>query len=539
MRSSRRARTADLAPYAAGLVALGIGCYQMSLPHVLTGVLGYNLGYDDGVYAGVSIRLVHGVLPYRDFVFVQPPGIAYILAPFSALGVVLGSHAALILDRCLTVVVVAANAVLAGRLLRPAGRLAMIVASFALAVWPLAVAVDRGVELEPYVVFFALLGALVLFARGGDPSHRRLLLAGALLGFAVVVKTWGVLPAAAALLVFLPRWRRGGQWLLLGMAAGAVVPCAPFLVTAPRAFVHEVIFDQLGRQNAYAATRLGPRLLTISGADALSAFSVAAGVAVAVFVVFGVAVIGLFALSYRRCTRLEWFALAAGMLALAGMFASPIQYDHYAYFPAAFLAVLLGVCAGRASATIARLRGERSTLRHSAATPVRIPRVAPGLSLLVAVGLVVFLIQQDTAFAGSYLSEASRAPSLASYIPPGACVISDFPSDLLAASRSTPSTPGCPAVIDPFGMYLSGDDGRSPHLDPPAFRTSFVALWFVLLQRADYVELRIPYSDLIPWVPAMITWFSDNFRLIAHLDYAYAKPYIDAVKDIYVYQRIT
>ena len=39
-------------------------------------------GYDDGVYYGASAAFVHGLLPYKDFVLVHPPGILLILAPF-------------------------------------------------------------------------------------------------------------------------------------------------------------------------------------------------------------------------------------------------------------------------------------------------------------------------------------------------------------------------------------------------------------------------------------------------------------------------
>jgi hypothetical protein len=31
--------------------------------------------YDDGVYFGASVELLHGVLAYRDFAFIQPPAI--------------------------------------------------------------------------------------------------------------------------------------------------------------------------------------------------------------------------------------------------------------------------------------------------------------------------------------------------------------------------------------------------------------------------------------------------------------------------------
>ena len=212
----------------AGLVALGIGIYQLSLPNVLSGVLPVTRDYDEGVYVSVSIRLIHGVLPYRDFVFIHPPGIALLMSPLALLGVITGSSASsLIIARVLILVVVAINAVLVGRLVRLIGRVAVAVASFSLALWPLSVAVDRDIELEPYLVLFCLVGALLVFKTDEDPSKRRVFLGGLAFGFAFAVKIWALMPIAAVLLVMLPRWRREGRWLVLGMATAVLLRVYP------------------------------------------------------------------------------------------------------------------------------------------------------------------------------------------------------------------------------------------------------------------------------------------------------------------------
>jgi 4-amino-4-deoxy-L-arabinose transferase-like glycosyltransferase len=233
---------------AAGAIVLGVGCYQLAQPHVLTGVLGYNEGYDDGVYVAVATRLVHGVLPYRDFVYLHPPGMAYLMAPSAAIGIVGGSDWSLIIARIVTVIVTAANAVLVALLVRPLGKAAMAVSGFALALWPYAVFVDGKIELEPYLVFFALLGAVFLFS-DKEQTTRRLFGGGFLLGSAFVVKVWGALPIAAALLVWLPQWRSRARPIVAGMVSSILGLCLPFLVVAPRAFAHDVILAQLHRQN--------------------------------------------------------------------------------------------------------------------------------------------------------------------------------------------------------------------------------------------------------------------------------------------------
>lgn len=72
---------------AAALLALGLRTYRLARPGELFGVA----WYDDGVYFGSAVRLVHGVLPYRDFVFVQPPGITLLMVPVALLSKVTGA----------------------------------------------------------------------------------------------------------------------------------------------------------------------------------------------------------------------------------------------------------------------------------------------------------------------------------------------------------------------------------------------------------------------------------------------------------------
>src|ERR1035441_2608827 len=65
-------------------VALAICLYQLTLPSVLFGIHGFSgNGYDDGVYLGAAVRLVNGAIPYRDFVFLQPPGSVLLFSPIA------------------------------------------------------------------------------------------------------------------------------------------------------------------------------------------------------------------------------------------------------------------------------------------------------------------------------------------------------------------------------------------------------------------------------------------------------------------------
>ena len=64
----------------------------------------------------------------------------------------------------------------------------MLVTGVSLALFPLAVAADQSLLLEPYLVCLSLLGVIALFARDGLASPRRVLLAGLVLGFAGTIK---------------------------------------------------------------------------------------------------------------------------------------------------------------------------------------------------------------------------------------------------------------------------------------------------------------------------------------------------------------
>lgn len=513
-----------------GAAALAVAVYQLSLPNVLTGVLPADLGYDDGVYTGAAIRLVHGVLPYRDFVFVHPPGITYLLAPFAALGLVVGSHVTAVLDRCLAAAVVVANPILAGWLVKPLGRVATFISAFALALWPLAVAADRGVELEPFVAFFCLLGAVLLFS--GKPASRwRLAVAGTAFGFALLVEVWAIFPIAAALLVWSPRWNRGAKWLLAGLAVGIIAPSLPFLIAAPHAYFHDVIMDQLVSKPSLPSTPFPNRLLLLGGAQGLSAFSISGPVAIGIFAVGVVAVVMIFSRDLRKRQPLEWFALLLAVITFLGMLGERTFFDRYAYFSVAMATPLLGVCGALVQN---RLPGRRSRGRHAAGR-VRSPtrpasRPLAALGLVALLGLVAFLLQQDTAFGAVYLSPASAVSSVARYIPPGSCVLFDYPGELIAAGRFTPSKPNCPAIVDPFGMFLNYDSDI-PHLPPPRYPVHFEDLWFQYLQRADVVLLHAPYSDYIAWSGSTESWFSQHFFLERALNFS-------PEKELYIYRRV-
>ncbi len=351
-------------------LALALAAYQLSLPSVLFGVqIGPTPGieYDDGVYLGVAVRFVHGVLPYRDFDFIQPPGIVWLMSPVALLGKLTGTQSAMGLARCITVLVEGLNAALIALVVRRRGPAAMIVAGLVFASFPLAATADHTLTLEPYLVCFCLIGAALLFPKSGPTGHRRILLAGIAFGFAGSIKLWAALPLAAALICLVPMWRTAIRPFLAGCVVGFGASTILFFASAPDAFIHDVVFVQVNRGGAavLGGLSVAQRLVMITGLGGIPRFATAT--ALAVFIVVGLMALAAltYSLEFRRCTRLDWFALVAAALVIPGMFVPSEFYPDYSYFPHTFLALLLGVCVGQLAAATQRLAAARHLPTHA------------------------------------------------------------------------------------------------------------------------------------------------------------------------------
>src|SRR5262249_32088965 len=143
----------------ASLLALGLRLYQLARPGYLLGLT----EYDDGPYFGSAVRLVHGTLPYRGFIFVQPPGITLLMAPAALVAKAAGRAGGMAAGRVLTALAGAAAVPLIGLLVRHRGVVAAVVACGVLAVYPDSVSAAHTVLVEPWLVLFCLAGALLVF----------------------------------------------------------------------------------------------------------------------------------------------------------------------------------------------------------------------------------------------------------------------------------------------------------------------------------------------------------------------------------------
>lgn len=168
-----------------------LGFVAALLVRVVPGGLEGAVDYDEGVYVTAALALLEGRFPWRDFVFLHPPGVALWLVP-AALA---GPKAALLWGRVLSAMVGALNAVLVGRVVRGWAGLA---AAVWLGLWWETVLTDRGVFLEP-LMNGAGLGALLLLSH--EPNRRRVMVAGALCGAAVAFKLLGAVWCVVAFIV--------------------------------------------------------------------------------------------------------------------------------------------------------------------------------------------------------------------------------------------------------------------------------------------------------------------------------------------------
>ncbi len=500
--SSQPARWTRPDPVTAAIVvmtalALALRLYQLSRPDYLIGVT----EYDDGTDFGSAILLVHGHLPYRDFIMVQPPGITLLMAPVALVTKGVGTAWGMGVGRILTALAGTAAVTMGGLLVRHRGLLAAILTCGILAVYPAAVQAAHTVLLEPWLVLFCLAGALATFDGDQLASWPRLAWGGAAFGFAGAIKVWAILPVLV-ILVLAARQPRRAATFAAGVVAGFAIPVLPFAAMAPRTFYHSVIVAQLVRVDA-VRTPLAFRLREMTGLTSATGLGTVPLLIVSLAIAVGVA--ACCALAWRRTGQrlslLDWFALGSTALTVAAFLWPSDFYYHYAGFLAPFLALAVGL-------PVSRLIG--------IPRPAGQPGVSPLLAACVATGIAVLVMAAVQAGAESGLRPAVAPHAVAAarrIIPPGACVLTDQVSYTIAADRF-PSRPGCPPIVDAVGSDYSLSGGRNASTGAgrsPAVR----ALWLAALHHAQYVWLSNLSAKRIPWsVPEISAYFHQDFRRV-------------------------
>ena len=461
---------------------------------VMTGHLTGSWEYDDAVYFGTAVQLVHGLVPYRDFVLIQPPGVPLVLTPVALLSFPLGTHTALEVARALVPLVSFANVLLLGRLLRHRSPLAVATACLVLALFPDAILASSSLLLEPFLNLFCLLGLLALFSADRlTPRTDLTIWAGLAFGVGGTMKTWAVIPLAAVAVVLLLRGRVA-QVIVLAVAAGIgfLLPCLPFVLLAPGPFVHQVFLDQLGR-TGQAGQPILVRLEFMTtvwpglGVPPGHRYEVlAAGAAGVLLAVFAAAFAVLPGEGNRRLpTQLEGFAILSTVLVGVALCWPAEFFYHYAAFLAPFLALLLGLAVAR------------------------MERAKP--QLMAALVAVVFVAGLLHAAAIPALLQRAKDPSalLAATIPSGACVVTDETEYTLNADRFLARQRSCPVVVDALGTTISISGSQVP--SSPQAQAAAPA-WLSYFSRATYLLLTPLSADRIPWNRQLESYVERNFH---------------------------
>jgi alpha-1,2-mannosyltransferase len=503
----------------ATILALAVRLFTLTRPGFLT----QSTEYDDGVYLGAAIRLTQGVLPYKDFAFVQPPGIVLLMTPAALFARLTSTAAGMALARVLTALASTACIPLAGRLVRHRGTVTTALTCGILAIYPADIAAAHTLLLEPWMNLLCLAGANLAFS-GGRLTDRtsRLAWAGVIIGVAGSVKFWAGAPAAVLLVICLldrrpPNWRGRTTGYLGGLAAGFAIPVLPFLALGPGTFLRETIAYQAARTGT--SVPLNERLAHITGVidllDQAGRLTVSAGanslfgqaviadtvpapwsvLPIVAFAALVLLVCAGFLVSRRELRQVEWFALATAVCALAAIIGYSAFFYHYPAFPGPWLAVAAGVALGALTARVPAGALRRACLGLAAAvlvfaTCLQIAEVAP-------------------------LRTPPGASQISQAIPPGACVVSDQVSLLIMANRFDSAKPGCPVVIDALATTLAMTGGVSVQAGAENDRAAVLA-WRRILERAQYVWFspnqwkRVPFGfGTADWA-----WFTGHFRQI-------------------------
>ena len=437
------ARTARLSLVTVFTAALAL---RLLVP-LTSGGLVANYSYDASVYYSAGAALLHGRVPYRDFILLHPPGVLLAVAPAAWIGRLTSDHTGFALAMLQFAVLGAASAVLVVLVARGlgVGWQAATAGGLFYAMWFPSVRNEYLSRLEPLGNLLVLCGLLGYVGIGGRHSRRSAVLGGAALGAATSVKIWYAVPLAVMLCFTVARRRFGDAgWAVLGAVAAVVLVCGPFFALAPSSMWRMVVSDQLGRDQANPLRAL----VMLQRLPAGVSWQAACLLVVVLLVVVGVLLV--------LACRTPAMRLPAALLLANGavLLAAPSWFFSYANYltPAAALCVATG------AAAVGVVRRETAPLYTRAC--------AVAGAVVVVLALVVPANRLWYGRGATHASLPSR--QLASAVTGVRCVMSDSPMALIglnALDRNLAN--GCPNWIDVTGrtyaadMTVRGQDGRS------------------------------------------------------------------------------
>jgi alpha-1,2-mannosyltransferase len=388
------------------------------------------------VYYAASDALLHGRLPYRDFILLHPPGLMLALTPFAVFGRLTTDHIGFEAANLAFAVLGAVNAGLVVLVARRMGlrRSAALVGGGFYAVWFGVVTAEYSARLEPLGNFAALVGLLALFtARGG--RRRWAVLAGVAFGFAACVKIWWVVPLAVVLAgqFFSAAGRRRSAVVLGGAIATLLVVDGPFFAAAPSAMWRMVVADQLNRPRVARSAVMRVALMTTLNPGARSVTGTRLLVALAVCAVLALVIAGC---AWRAAPARPVVLMLIAQCAV--LVASPSYYSYYSAYLAPALALTVAAAA----------HGPRAR---------RAWRVGPVAATLAATGCAAATISGITQHADNVIPPFPSA-RLARGMAHVDCLMSDSPMALIELDDlSRTLADGCPDRIDVMGRIYDAD----------------------------------------------------------------------------------
>ncbi|MDA8262508.1 MAG: glycosyltransferase 87 family protein [Actinomycetota bacterium] len=457
------------------------------------GHIGRVAEYDDGVYFGAALEVAKGILPYRSFDFLQPPLITVWLLPFAVVAAQTSQRLGFELARWFTDLVTVADVVLVGVIMQgtSTARIALAMAVTALSVGFLQA--SQTILLEPYLVFWCLLGLVALGRRSRGVLDGQIL-AGVCFGLAGATKVWAVFPAVVIFAVLLSSHRRSAYRFALATGLAFTVAIVPFVAADPAGAFRQVLLAQA--QRGFSGESFAGRLSSLSGFAVLSRLARTEPVAVVGVIVIAAGAALLF---WRRGALLggvasaselarisRWSALVIGLALLA----APEFYYHYA----AFFAPFLGLAVGTAQVP-GRLAHRRS------------------IAVVALVAVIALLGDVQAAISPPISGPAPVSSPLVQGA--SACAVSDQPAVLILSNSFTGAKGACPHVVDWLGterVLVHGTSGTLTDSRSRVFQAT-VRRWVakaqvVVLSSIDgglgpsaYVLLRSRFRAI--WEPSL------------------------------------
>ena len=435
-------------------------------------------GGDGGVYYAATYNLIHGVLPYRNFVFLQPPLILIILSPFALLGEVTSIRLGFETARLFVYLVELGNCFLMLWIIRWQNPIRVAIGLGILILSVDMLQTTATILLEPFLILCCLGGTALLFEQSEiTKSLRRVLSSGIFFGLAGATKLWAIVPVLVLFIILLFKDRKNTFWFFLGVTASFALVILPFIFLCPSQLIHQVILTQAARTREPPST-FG-RLLTFVGFPGFSQVLYPAFFTIvsSLLLIIGsiLTVHSQLLIRPRRRQPLETFALWTVLLSASMLLLARPFFFHYPAFLTPFVSLLLAV------QPYAYPSKTKSRTHISISTPVII---ASTVSLMLATATLDYYRAEDSP-TGTY----SLPVQYMDNIVRKGCILAWPVSFALLTNQYTGYLPSCPHTVDWYGTERYYAPGKSVNSDSLIQNVSFQKVVLSWLEKSSTVML--------------------------------------------------